>query len=62
MTILDDVNLNDLALGAYIFQLNDESENIISKQTLIKGQTKVYHNSQKEPFSHWKVLFLFYEG
>ena len=37
MTILDDVNLNDLALGAYIFQLNDESENIISKQTLIKA-------------------------
>ena len=37
MTILNDVNLNDLPEGAYIIQLNDESENIISKQTLIKA-------------------------
>lgn len=30
------VNLNDLAEGAYVIQLSDESEKIISKQTLIK--------------------------
>lgn len=31
------LSLNDLPEGAYIIQLSDESENIISKQTLIKA-------------------------